>query len=87
MAYKPVLAFAYTGPAFTLDDGVLKAVGMCDVHVDKEELLKALQYDRGQYEQGHADGYKQALADVMRLMETYDVTFGPLEQLYKEKND
>ena len=26
------------------------------VYVDKEELVKALQYDRGQYEKGYADG-------------------------------
>ena len=87
MAYKPVLAFNTSDVQYTLDEAVLKAVCNCDIYVDKEELLKALQYDRGQYEQGHADGYKQALADVKRLMETYDVTFGPLENLYEEKND
>ena len=85
MAYKPIFAFNTSDVQYTLDEAVLKAVCKCDVYVDKEELLKALQYDRGQYEQGHADGYKQALNDVKRLMETYDVTFGPLEKLYKEK--
>ena len=85
MAYKPVFTFAYSDLTYALDDAVLKATGKVGVAVDKEELLKALQYDRDQYQQGHADGYKQALADVKRLMDTYDVTFGPLEKLYKEK--
>ena len=85
MAYKPIFAISYTDPTYALDDAVLKAVSKVGVAVDKEDLLKALQYDRDQYQQGHADGYKQALADVKRLMDTYDVTFGPLDKLYKEK--
>lgn len=36
--------------------------------IDKEELLKALCYDRDQYNQGYADGksagYQQALEDI-----------------------
>ncbi len=85
MAYEPIFAFITSDVQYTLDDAVLKAVYMCGVHVDKEGLLRALQYDRGQYQQGHTDGYRQALDDVKRLMETYDVTFRPLEKLYKEK--
>lgn len=34
---------------------VLNAVRKMGVNVDKEELLKALQYDREQYEKGYAD--------------------------------
>lgn len=29
-------------------------------HIDKEELVKALEYDRGQYEKGYADGRADA---------------------------
>ena len=36
---------------------VLKAVHECGVVVDKDELLKALKYDREQYEKGYDDGY------------------------------
>jgi hypothetical protein len=38
------------------EDGVYKAVQDYGVNVDKEELIRALQYDRGQYEKGYADG-------------------------------
>ena len=31
------------------------------VFVDKDELVKALSYDRGQYEKGWIDGFKEAL--------------------------
>ena len=38
-----------------LDNEILKAVQNVGVNVDKEELLKALQYDRGQYQKGYDD--------------------------------
>jgi hypothetical protein len=34
------------------------------VDVDKEELLKALAYDRDQYAKGYEAGYKRAIKDV-----------------------
>ncbi len=37
---------------------VLHSIG---VKVDKDELLKALEYDRGQYNVGYKDGYRDAL--------------------------
>lgn len=40
---------------------IMEAVRKVGVNVDKEELLKALQYDREQYEKGYAD----AKADVL----------------------
>ena len=45
------------------EDGVLKAVRNVGFDVNKEELLKALQYDRGQYEKGYADA--KAMLDVL----------------------
>ncbi len=38
------------------EDNVFKAIQDYGIVVDKEELLKALQYDRGQYEKGYSDG-------------------------------
>lgn len=42
------------------DDGIWKAVQDYAVSVDKEELIKALRYDRDQYEKGYADGKRDA---------------------------
>lgn len=39
------------------DGEVLKAVMQADVDVTREELVKALAYDRGQYTKGYEDGY------------------------------
>lgn len=38
-----------------------KIVHQFGVFVDKEELVKALNYDRGQYQKGWIDGFKEAL--------------------------
>ena len=36
-------------------ESVMKATQAVNVTVDKEELLRALRYDRGQYDKGYAD--------------------------------
>lgn len=43
---------------------MLKAVHDVGVDVDKEELLKALRYDRDQYEKGFEDGKKSIWVDI-----------------------
>ena len=43
------------------ETAVMEAVWSCKIDVDKEELLRALSYDRGMYEKGYHDG---ALAGV-----------------------
>ena len=43
------------------DEAIYKAVCNYAIEVDREELLKALRYDRDQYERGYNDGYKAAL--------------------------
>lgn len=37
------------------ENAVIQAVVKCGINVDKDELVKALAYDRGQYEKGYAD--------------------------------
>lgn len=50
----------------TLESETLKAVRAIDVTVDKEELIKALQYDRNQYEKGYINGYNAKASEVAR---------------------
>ena len=38
------------------ENGVVRAVQNVGFHVNKEELAKALAYDRGQYDKGYEDG-------------------------------
>lgn len=49
-----------------LEDTAYKAVIECGVVVDKDELIKALAYDRGQYEKGYGDGYRAAKDEIVR---------------------
>ena len=39
-----------------MEDDVVKAVQSYGIVVDKKELLRALGYDRGQYDKGYEDG-------------------------------
>lgn len=49
---------------------IYRAVQKYDIHVDKEELIKALNYDRQQYQKGFDDGYRSFAADFYcKLME------------------
>lgn len=46
-----------------LDNNVVKAVQRYAIDVDKDELFKALAYDRDQYNKGFADGFKAGKKD------------------------
>lgn len=48
------------------DEEIYKAVLHYIPNVDKEELLRALQYDRQQYEKGYADGKRDAIDGLVR---------------------
>ena len=43
------------------EDFIYEAVRKVGIDVDKEELLKALQYDRHQYSSGYCDGYTEGV--------------------------
>lgn len=45
---------------------ILNAISGCDIVVDKEELIKAINYDRNQYSKGYKDGVNDVL-DKIRI--------------------
>lgn len=51
------------------DDEILKAVQNVGINVEKEELLKALRYDRDQYNIGFSNGYEKAINDVAHYLD------------------
>lgn len=58
------------------NNGILKTVQSYFPDVDKDELYKALKYDRDQYEKGYADGVRNtkkkflsAIADILKELE------------------
>ena len=48
------------------DEAIFKSVLNYVPNVDRTELIRALQYDRNQYEKGYADGKADAMADLVR---------------------
>lgn len=48
----------------TQDETIVRAVQDVGIFVDKGELIKALQYDRDQYEKGYADGLEAAKREL-----------------------
>ena len=50
------------------EDDCIKAIQSYGFNVNKEELVKALNYDRKQYDKGYSDGYYMAIDDFSILM-------------------
>ena len=46
------------------------------VDLDREELIRALQYDRNQYDKGYADGKADAMADLVRCKDCQHYSCG-----------
>ena len=49
-----------------MDGAIMKAVQKVGINVDKDELLHALAYDRGQYQLGFRDGKAKAIDELVR---------------------
>lgn len=47
------------------EEEIYKAVVSIGINVDKEELIRALQYDREQYKKGYADGHRDAMEELV----------------------
>ena len=40
-----------------IEDAIFRAIQNVGINIDKKELLKALEYDRGQYDKGWEEGF------------------------------
>ena len=63
--YESPIEIIQTQMQMQMDEGILKAVQGVGIEVNKEELIKALAYDREQYSKGYKDGVKD-LAERLR---------------------
>ena len=66
------------------EDLVFSTIRKCDVKVDKEELVKALNYDRAQYTKGYNDGIVKAIQIINECV--YDIT-KMLNKMKEELNE
>ena len=55
MSYKSPIELIMGQMNLSMEGEICKAIQHVGVNVDKEELLKALQYDRDQYQKGYSD--------------------------------
>jgi len=55
MNYKSPIELIMSDMQIRMEGEICKAVQNVGVNVDKDELLKALQYDRNQYQKGYDD--------------------------------
>jgi hypothetical protein len=51
-----------------MEDDCIKVVQQCGFDVNKEELARALVYDREQYDKGYADGYTKSIDDFAGIL-------------------
>jgi hypothetical protein len=58
MSYESPIDIVVGEVQFKFEQDVMKAIQSYDICVDRDELIKALQYDRHQYEKGFADACK-----------------------------
>ncbi len=55
MSYKSPIELITSQYCSSIEDAIYQSVLKFGIDVDKEELLMALEYDRGQYEKGYDD--------------------------------
>lgn len=86
-SYKAPIAItvadAYTQMLNSIEKDTMDAVAYYKIKVDKEELLKALAYDREQYEKGYGDGYRAAKDEIVRCKDCKNYGENP----YGEKDE
>jgi hypothetical protein len=56
--YDSPIRLAVSKMTSQFNDGIYNAVVKTGIDVDKDELVRALNYDRNQYEKGYRDGLK-----------------------------
>lgn len=59
--YESPIKIMYGTAQSSIENDVFKAILSYDIQVDKDELIRALTYDRQQYEKGYAEGTADAL--------------------------
>lgn len=56
-----ILQLAHDRFRIEVEENVVKAVAAYDIEVNRKELIKALNYDRQQYQKGYEDGRANAM--------------------------
>lgn len=65
MAYESPINMIMGEYRCHIEENIFKAVQNVGVDVNKEELIKALAYDRKQYEKGYQEGYQKGYTQAL----------------------
>ena len=63
--YVSPIQFVVSDWEMQMEENVRQAVQKVGINVDRDELLKALEYDRDQYSKGFHDGYESSMRDAI----------------------
>lgn len=73
--YEPPIQVMAHDIEIQFENGIYKALRDYGISVDKDELIKALKYDREQYDQGYAkgraDGIKEFVEQHKEIMRAF----------------
>lgn len=75
--YKSPIEVISQGVKISVENDIYKAVESYGINVDKDELIKALQYDRNQYNKGYADGYSDFAFDFYKAFREHYKAYTP----------
>ncbi len=71
--YEDIVTIIQDPVKLEIENGVVRAASKIGIYIDKDELIKALRYDRDQYSKGYECGYKKAIVDFMeKAQQLYD---------------
>lgn len=65
MGYESPITVIFDDVRSTIDDYIMTQIGRVGVVIDKEELIKAINYDRDQYSKGLKEGLRAASTDEL----------------------
>lgn len=64
--YKSPIEIFQAGIEYQLENDIMNMIQKYGITVDKDELLRALRYDRDQYYKGFSDGWIRGLENLVR---------------------
>lgn len=81
--YESPIEIMYGKMKMQVVDNVVKAVQEQQIHVDREELIKALRGERNQYQKGFNDAAREIFDEVIdkisfRYLNDVDYSFGDM---------
>lgn len=66
-----------------VDEEIWQAIVRCVPNIDKDELLRALQYDRDQYNKGYADGRRDSMDELVHCQNCEFCKYNSSSETYK----